>query len=332
MCKGSWLPEGQTEGLCREKLVFAEDRCEIAAFFETTPPSRLRRATSPYTGEAFGACVIICLYECNSLFLRKGVDIVVKAIFFDVDGTLVDPATHLMPQSTVDSLRALREKGIKLFVATGRHMSMMDEVREQFEFDGYVSVSGQFCLCGNEVVHSNPIPRAGVEEMLWAMEEYGFSGIFLGGEECWLNLYDRAAQGFLEEFQVKMPPVCPPERALEQEVYQVITLLTREREHVLLDKAKHLHTTRWHPGFLDALPPDGGKDVGIRAVLDWAGIARSEAMAFGDGENDLTMFGCVGTSVAMGNASDAVKKRADYVTGRVDEKGIRAALEQFGLL
>lgn len=256
----------------------------------------------------------------------------IKAIFFDVDGTLVDPVTHTIPQSTVDSLCALRSRGIKLFVATGRHMSMMDDVRGQFEFDGYVSVSGQFCLCGDTVVYSNPIPRSGMEEMVAAMEDFGFSGIFLEGEECWLNMHDEAAQRFLQEFQVKTPPVRPLSRALENEVYQVITLLTREQEHVLLDRAKHLRATRWHPGFLDALPPNGGKDVGIRAVLDWAGIATEETMAFGDGENDLTMFSCVGTSVAMGNANDAVKGQADYVTARVDAGGVSAALAHFKLL
>lgn len=256
----------------------------------------------------------------------------IKAIFFDVDGTLVDPATHTMPQSTVDSLRALREKGIKLFVATGRHMSMMDDVRGQFEFDGYVSVSGQFCLCGDEVVYKNPIPRAGMEEMLRAMEEHGFSGIFLEGKDCWLNVHDGAAQGFLEEFQVKTPPICPLSRALENEVYQVITLLTREQEHVLLDRAEHLRCVRWHHAFVDAMPPGGGKDTGIRAVLNWAGIAPEEVMAFGDGENDLSMFSCVGTSVAMGNANDTVKGAADYVTTCVERGGVSEALKHFGIL
>lgn len=256
----------------------------------------------------------------------------IKAIFFDVDGTLVDPATHTIPQGTVDSLHALREKGIRLFVATGRHMSMMDDVRAQFEFDGYVSVSGQFCLCGGEVVHKNPIPRAGMEEMLCAMKEHGFSGVFLEGEDCWLNAHDGAAQRFLEEFQVKTPPVYPVGRALENEVYQVITLLTREQEHVLLDRAEHLRCVRWHPGFVDAMPPDGGKDTGIRAVLEWIGVAPEEAMAFGDGENDLTMFFCVGTSVAMGNANDRVKDGADYVTACVDADGVPGALKHFGLL
>lgn len=256
----------------------------------------------------------------------------IKAIFFDVDGTLVDPVTHTMPQSTVDSLHALREKGIKLFVATGRHMSMMDDVRAQFEFDGYVSVSGQFCLCGGEVVYKKPIPRAGMEELLRAMEEYGFSGIFLEGEECWLNVHDRAAQGFLEEFQVKTPPVCPVSRALENEVYQVITLITKKQERVMLNRAEHLRCVRWHHTFVDAMPPGGGKDTGIRAVLDWAGVAPEEAMAFGDGENDLTMFSCVGTSVAMGNGNEVVKAAADYVTAPVDAGGVPAALKHFGLI
>jgi len=257
---------------------------------------------------------------------------VIKAIFFDVDGTLVSMTTHTIPQRTLDCLHALRAKGVRLFVATGRHMSMMDEVRKQFEFDGYVSVSGQYCLCGSTVVHSNPIPRQGMEEMVAAMEAHGFSGMFLEGEECWLNLHNEAARLYIEEFQLKTPPVRPLSRALEHDVYQVITLLTREQEHLLLDRAGHLKATRWHPSFLDAMPPGGGKDTGIRAVLDWAGITPEEAMAFGDGENDLSMFACVGTAVAMGNANNTVKARAEYVTAHVDEGGVEQALLHFGLL
>lgn len=256
----------------------------------------------------------------------------IKAIFFDVDGTLVSMSTHSIPKTTLDCLRTLRCKGIKLYVATGRHMSMMEDVRRQFEFDGYVSVSGQYCLCGDTVVHSNPIPRRGMEEMVAAMETHGFSGMFLEGEECWLNLHDEAARLYIEEFQLNTPPVQPLSRALERDVYQVITLLTREREHLLLDGATQLKSTRWHPSFLDAMPPGGGKDTGICAVLNWAGIKPEETMAFGDGENDLTMFACVGTSIAMGNGNDTVKQQADYVTTHVDEDGVRNALLHFNLI
>ena len=45
----------------------------------------------------------------------------IKAVFFDIDGTLVSFKTHTIPQSTLDALALLREKGIKVFIATGRH-------------------------------------------------------------------------------------------------------------------------------------------------------------------------------------------------------------------
>ena len=256
----------------------------------------------------------------------------IKAIFFDVDGTLVDPATHAIPQTTLDTLHALRERGVRLFVSTGRHMTMLDDVKAAFPFDGYLTVSGQFCLCGDTVVRSAPIPRVGMEELTAAMARHGFSGMFLEGEECWLNRMDGPARDFLDEFKVRTPPVCPLDRGLERPVYQVITMLSPEREHLLLDHAGHLAHTRWHPGFLDVMPPGGGKDAGIAAVLDWAGLRPEEAMAFGDGENDLSMLACVGIGVAMGNAGDAVKAGADYVTDRVDRDGVTAAVRHFGLL
>ena len=54
-------------------------------------------------------------------------------------------------------------------------------------------------------------------------------------------------------------------------------------------------------------------------------------MAFGDGGNDVGMLAHVGLGVAMGNASDAVKQYADYVTADVDEDGVARALERFVL-
>ncbi|MBO5339423.1 MAG: Cof-type HAD-IIB family hydrolase [Oscillospiraceae bacterium] len=256
----------------------------------------------------------------------------IKAIFFDVDGTLLEMGGKVIPPRTLQALHTLRQKGVRLFLSTGRHLTMLAQVREQFEFDGYVTVSGQFCLCGDQVVYKNPIPRQGMEQIISAAQQGGFSGMFLGGEECWLNLDDRWARQFIREFAVPTPPVCPAERGLTNDVYQVIVMLDREREHLLLDRADCLTTTRWHPGFLDALPPGGGKDVGMEAVLRWADIPREQAMAFGDGENDISMLRFAGVGVAMGNASDGVKAEADYVTGPVDQGGTVDALEHFGLI
>ena len=72
--------------------------------------------------------------------------------------------------------------------------------------------------------------------------------------------------------------------------------------------------------------------LGVAATLERLGIDASEAIAFGDGENDLSMFAAVGTSVAMGNAQDTVKAAATYVTTAVDDDGIYNAAKHFGLV
>lgn len=84
--------------------------------------------------------------------------------------------------------------------------------------------------------------------------------------------------------------------------------------------------------FCDIIPANGGKDLGVAATLERLGVDASEAIAFGDGENDLSMFSAVGTSVAMGNAQDTVKAAATYVTTAVDDDGIYSAAKHFGLL
>ena len=74
------------------------------------------------------------------------------------------------------------------------------------------------------------------------------------------------------------------------------------------------------------------KGIGMIELGHRLGIDRDEIMACGDGDNDLEMLKAVGFGVAMGNASEAVKHAADYVTASVDEKGIEQALRHFRLI
>ncbi len=67
-------------------------------------------------------------------------------------------------------------------------------------------------------------------------------------------------------------------------------------------------------------------------MIERYGIRQDEIMAFGDGENDIDMIEFAGIGVAMGNADEEVKQRADYVTDNVNRDGVRKALEHFGML
>lgn len=257
---------------------------------------------------------------------------VTKAIFFDVDGTLVSFKTHTISPAVLEALHTLRAKGILLFLATGRHPAMLSYLNSVFSFDGYVTLSGQYCFCGDLVLHRNPMERPAVEELVSAAQSNAFSCIFLEGRDIYLNFASEYTHTFMKDLHLELPPIQDPRRALDGEVYQAITFLDRDHEHLLLDRAPHLKTTRWHPNFLDVIPSSGGKDRGMDALLDHFGLPVDQSMAFGDGENDLSMLVHAGIGVAMGSASPAVKQRADWTTASVEEDGILLALRQFDMI
>ena len=84
--------------------------------------------------------------------------------------------------------------------------------------------------------------------------------------------------------------------------------------------------------FADILPEGGGKPNGLAAMLKHFGWTRDEAIAFGDGGNDVTMLDYAGIGVAMGNACDTAKQAADYVTDDIMKDGLAKALGHFHLI
>jgi len=105
-------------------------------------------------------------------------------------------------------------------------------------------------------------------------------------------------------------------------VYQIL-IGCRESEHeALIRDARGVKiAVSWHRA-VDVIPAGSGKGIAIARVLGHFGLDASQAMAFGDSQNDLEMLQAVGTGVAMGNASAQVKAIADDVCGAVSEDGI----------
>lgn len=89
---------------------------------------------------------------------------------------------------------------------------------------------------------------------------------------------------------------------------------------------------RWHPFVVSVLQEEITKSVAILKILDYFNIHQSEAIAFGDGENDIDMIELAGLGIAMGNGSDKLKNAADFVTKKSGEDGIEFALKKFKVL
>ena len=256
----------------------------------------------------------------------------IKAVFFDIDGTLVSFRTHCVPDSAVRALKQLRANGIKVFIATGRHRATIDNLGD-LEFDGYVTMNGAYCFSGNDVIWKEPVPRSDIENMVkYQKEVRAFPVFFLCEDSIFANFFNDEARELMELIHFPEPDLAPIDSVTDRDVFQMVSFFSQCDEKEIMSYLPHCSGARWYPTFSDIVSSGASKSNGIRKVLDYFGFTGRESMAFGDGGNDISMLETAGTSVAMGNASDRVKAAADYVTSDVDNDGVANALKHFGII
>ena len=257
----------------------------------------------------------------------------IKAVFFDIDGTLVSFKTHKLPDSTVRALDLLREKGIKVFIATGRQLQSINNLGTQ-AFDGYVTLNGGYCLAGKDkVIYKHSIPSEDIEALIRYQEiEEAFPCALVEADGLYLNYTDGAVEEVFGMLDFPMPPLRPLQGNKGKDVFQLIAFFTPGQEERIMSVRPHCESTRWNPLFTDVVPQGSSKAVGIDKIIEHYGISLDETMAFGDGGNDMAMLRHAGIGVAMGNAGDEVKAVADYVTDSVAKDGIWNALRHFDVI
>ena len=108
--------------------------------------------------------------------------------------------------------------------------------------------------------------------------------------------------------------------------------MSPEQEERIMREFPECVSSRWSPLMADINMCGVTKASGMDVFLRYYGIDRSRSMAFGDGGNDVEMIRHAGVGVALGNAVDAAKRAADYVTATVDDDGVLRALQHYGVL
>lgn len=255
----------------------------------------------------------------------------VKIIFFDIDGTLVDPATGTISLKTREALTRLHEKGIILCIATGRPPASLPDLR-QLPFDAFCTINGSLCYTAKEVIHSNPLPGKDVAQILKNAAAMGKPVSIALRHRLAANGIGKDLADYYRLAGLTLTVAEDFEDACGEEIYQIM-VGCRERDHAALlrgtDGVKL--AVSWDRA-ADVIPASGGKGIAIGKILSYFHLDAAQALAFGDSYNDTEMLQAVGTGVAMGNAPEPVKAIADAVCGPVSGDGIYHYCVQQGLI
>lgn len=277
----------------------------------------------------------------------------IKAIFFDIDGTLIANNGKALA-STRAAIKQAQAKGVLCGVATGRGPVDLDKVVDYLSLDMFITYNGQFVYTKESLIYAKPFSKKTLETIVDYADE-NYRQVMFGGEtQVAGSLTIRLSQspsmqrylrfvpkkfpvGFLKKLLQRFSPNRNAKRyesldILREPIYQCIMLSPESEKQKLINKLPQCDFKRSNAYSVDIVPKRGSKLRGIKEFLAYEGIAVEEAMAFGDHFNDVEMLEGVGIGVAMGNGQDVTKDSADYVTASNDEDGIQQALIHFGII
>ena len=258
-----------------------------------------------------------------------------SAVFFDIDGTLWDKQ-NVIPESTREAIRLLRENGHQTFICSGRtRIFITSEDLLSMGFDGIL------CGCGTHIEYEgedllyHKIDDALMEMSVQMFYDYGMPMVMEGKNLLYMDpeIISRDPYGryLLEALKGHTMPIRGNEKHWEVSKFSVLIEGTDYRE--VIAKLEPYYDFLVHGTFvMEAVPKGFSKATAIETICEKLSIDRNDTYAFGDSANDIEMLKYAGTGVAMGNGTEEVKEAADYVTESLHKDGIFLALRHLHLI
>lgn len=244
--------------------------------------------------------------------------------FFDIDGTLTQPLTSEVPESTQEALRLLRRRGDFVAISTGRIQADAMEVAHELDIHSAVSDGGE-CVTLDDVIQyhhgldlekcAELVDKLDTEEHPWAVAPHNAKVAYTPNG----HYLDKVSTLY---YKLEIQP--------DFDIKNVSTIhklfiATHTLEGLDLCGLPHCWLRK---GTLLMEPT--AKEKGIQYIMKKYDLTDSQIVVFGDGMNDRSMFRPEWLSIAMGNAKEELKAKAKYITTRADEDGIYNACKHFG--
>jgi Cof subfamily protein (haloacid dehalogenase superfamily) len=259
-----------------------------------------------------------------------------KLIALDIDGTLLSSHLTVLPK-TKTTLQAVAKKGHHVVVASSRPPRSVRNIADILELDSSVTISfgGAYILENQQVLFEQTLSSELAKEIISRVRKVALHASLYSAENWFVEQDDLWAE---QEAKIVgfTPTLVGDLLHHTKHVHKFLVMGEAEkiaafREALLVDGLE-VDAVRSKPIYCEVNPHGIHKASAIELVAKHFDLALADVIAFGDGENDLTMIREAGVGVAMGNAVESVKAVAKLVTKSNDEDGIAVALKELGLL
>jgi Cof subfamily protein (haloacid dehalogenase superfamily) len=254
----------------------------------------------------------------------------------DVDGTLVDE-NKILTERAAAAVRALRQKGVRFAVTSGRPPRGMAMLVEPLALDTVIAGfnGGVFVRADLSIIAEKTLSRTAAEEAVRTILDHGLDAWVYAGND-WLIRKKDAPHVAREAWTVKFEPTVTDDLArgfdraakvvgVSDDYARVAACETALQERL----GAQASAARSQPYYVDVTHPEANKGFVVEYLSRELGIPADEIATIGDMPNDVLMFRKSGFSIAMGNASAEVQSQADAVTASHTDDGFAKAIERY---
>ena len=257
--------------------------------------------------------------------------------FFDVDGTLL-PFGKGLPESALEAILDAKNRGHRIFVSTGRSPSEMDKAISPIPFDGGVYSAGCLVIAEGKILEERSYSRKQVEEVLTYLKEMGQLTMIQTSNGTYMpsKAYEFFKESLIKNngISIKIPGLVVSDSVPEDlDVKKILVLSPSGRvDEVRRDLGDRYNIVDNTVGIRQSDMAEiclmgVDKGSGIKTILSYYGDERISSVGVGDGANDIEMIEYAGLGIAMGNADECLKVKADWISTDANQDGIRNAIE-----
>lgn len=253
-----------------------------------------------------------------------------KYLFFDIDGTLAGGghAYTYVPDSCREALRKVREAGHFTAICTGRSQCLSVKLMKELGFHHMVSDGGYGITIDDELLEIIPLDKERVIDLIDECKEKGIPWALHTDNTPARKAPDSSFFDYTHDEHIRTEVVEGLDPRNCENIYKAYVACHTPEEYQL-ESLKKLPWCRVRDTHIFVEPVD--KAFGIKKIMDHFHADYQDVIVFGDSLNDITMFIDEWTCVAMGNAEEEIKAKADLITTSLDEDGIYKACEKLQL-
>lgn len=255
-----------------------------------------------------------------------------KIIFFDVDGTLFSADIGYVTEAVKDAVKKTREEGHLCFIASGRPYAFISDNIKEIGFDGYVLANGANIKYQDKDLETRFLKYEDVKELVEKLNMKNIEYVLSSTDYSYIDKKQENLLNLFKSVTVDMEKLIS-DFDEDEIMHKTTKIEVWAKDAEELEYAKSLYGKfmyEIHPDnhSMEVYAKNVSKATGILDVLNLLHIDVQDSYCFGDGPNDVEMFETVGHPIAMGNALEIIKERAEDVCLSVLEDGVAHKLNE----